>query len=103
MLHIPFRQINQLKGECDSFTEVYAIFLQSGNVPSSLEEDIQRLTAAQQEEHDDSNEEVLNLHVHMYVTKLRYMHVHVLGNFNVYAKLHINNCMVVFCFFFQLG
>ena len=57
MLHIPFRQVDQLKREYASFTEAYAIFLQSGNVPPSLEDDIQRLTTTHQEE-SNSDEEV---------------------------------------------
>ena len=57
MLHVPFRHVNQLKGDEDTFTEAYAIFLQSDNVPTSLEDDIQRLTAHQLE-YDDSDNEV---------------------------------------------
>ena len=57
MLHVPFRHVDHLKGSYASFAEAYAIFLQSGNVPSSLEDDIQRLTTHQLE-NDDSNEEV---------------------------------------------
>ena len=58
MLHVPFRHIDQLKGDKDTFTEAYASFLQSENVPVSLEDDIQRLTAHQLEHHD-SDDEVL--------------------------------------------
>uniref|UniRef100_A0A1X7VQH0 ATP-dependent DNA helicase n=1 Tax=Amphimedon queenslandica TaxID=400682 RepID=A0A1X7VQH0_AMPQE len=39
----PFRDINELKCTYDTFTEAYAEFLQSGNVPRSLEQDIFRL------------------------------------------------------------
>ena len=35
----PFRDINELKSGFDTFTEAYAEFLQSGNVPRSLEQD----------------------------------------------------------------
>ena len=47
MLHVPFRHVDVLKGTCESFTEAYAIFLQTDNVPSSLEDDIRRLTEQQ--------------------------------------------------------
>ena len=40
---MPFRDINELKSGFDTFTEAYAEFLQSGNVPRSLEQDIFRL------------------------------------------------------------
>uniref|UniRef100_A0A1X7U1Y3 Uncharacterized protein n=1 Tax=Amphimedon queenslandica TaxID=400682 RepID=A0A1X7U1Y3_AMPQE len=36
----PFRDINELKSTYDTFTEAYAEFLQSGNIPRSLEQDI---------------------------------------------------------------
>ena len=40
MLHKPFRDINELKTGFNSFSEVYADFLQFGNIPHSLEQDI---------------------------------------------------------------
>ena len=58
MLHVPFRHVNQLKGDKDTFIEAYAIFLQSDNVPTSLEEDIQNLTAHELQRADDSDNEV---------------------------------------------
>lgn len=57
MLHVPFRQVNHLKQQCDSFAEAYASFLQSGNAPPSLEEDIQLLITAHHEKQDDSNDD----------------------------------------------
>ena len=58
MLHVPFRHVDQLMGSCDTFTEAYAIFLQSGNVPPSLEDDIRRLNEHQlaEEDNEDANE-----------------------------------------------
>ena len=56
MLHKPFRRVDQLKGECDTFAAAYAIFLQSGNVPPSLEDDIRRLEQ-QQRHHTEEDEE----------------------------------------------
>ena len=43
MQHKPFRDISELKTGFNSFTEAYADFLQSGNIPRSLEQDIFRL------------------------------------------------------------
>ena len=43
MQHKPFRDINELKTGFNSFTEAYADFLQSGNIPRSLGLDIFRL------------------------------------------------------------
>ena len=54
MLHIPFRQVQELLGDCDTYAAAYAIFLQSGNVPSSLEDDIYRLQ--QQNQHPEEEE-----------------------------------------------
>ena len=56
MLHVPFRHVDELKGDCDSFTDAYALFLQSGNVPPSLEDDITRL-AQQQSQQDDNDDD----------------------------------------------
>jgi ATP-dependent DNA helicase PIF1 len=57
MLHVPFRHLDQLKGTCDSFSESYAIFLQSGNIPPSLEDDIRRLTEHQLLQQQEDEEE----------------------------------------------
>ncbi len=61
MLHVPFHHVDQLKGTCDTFSEAYAIFLESGNVPPSLEDDIRRLNEHQleQDDDDDANEVLL--------------------------------------------
>ena len=56
MLHVPFHHVDQLKGTCDTFSEAYAIFLQSGNVSPSLEDDIRRLTEHQLEQEDNDDE-----------------------------------------------
>ena len=61
MLHIPFRHVDQLKGTCDTFSEAFAIFLQSGNVPPSLE-DIRRLTEHQLEHEEKNDDEVCDLY-----------------------------------------
>ena len=56
MLHIPFRQEEELLGDSDSHAAAYAIFLLSGSVPPSLEEDIHRLE--QQSSGSEDNTEV---------------------------------------------
>ena len=59
MLYKPFRQVEELLDEHDTFVAVYADFLQSGNVPPSLEEDIHRLEQnTQQSSEDDDNAQV---------------------------------------------
>ena len=80
MLHKPFRHINELKGQCDSFAAAYAIFLQSSNVPPSLEDDIRRLEQqVRNTENDEDYTEVCaslctnltfmctHLHIHIYI------------------------------------
>ena len=49
MLHVPFWHIDQLKGTFETFSDAYLIFLQSGNIPPSLEDDIRRLREHQVE------------------------------------------------------
>ncbi len=67
MLHVPFRHIDALKGTCDSFPEAYAIFLQTDNVPPSLEEDIGRLTEQQEENNKDSDQEVCSIEINAHL------------------------------------
>ena len=55
MLHVPFRHQDELLGDETTFSATYANFLQSGNIPSSLEDDIYRL---EQMSHLPSEEEV---------------------------------------------
>ena len=49
MLHQPFSQMEELLGPCDSHSEAYTIFLQSGMVPATLADDIHRVEAAGRE------------------------------------------------------
>ena len=56
MLYVPFRHINQLKETYNTFSEAYSVFLQSANIPPSLEDDIRRLHDQQQHHDDDTNE-----------------------------------------------
>lgn len=48
--------MNQLKAGHDTFAEAYATFLQSGDIPRSLEADIFRLQQQQNETPEDENE-----------------------------------------------
>lgn len=63
MLHIPFWHINQLMGECEKFSDAYHIFLQSANIPTSLEDDIWRLTEHQLEDVEEDIIEILNIFI----------------------------------------
>ena len=68
MLHKPFRHIDELKHRSDTFAAAYALFLQSGNIPPSLEDDIRRLEQQQSQhmvENEEDNEEVNNIHLHV--------------------------------------
>ncbi len=60
MLHKPFVQLDELLGGCDTYAAAYATFLQSGNVPKSLADDIHRLEMAQAEDQQTVDEEVTN-------------------------------------------
>ncbi len=62
MLHKPFRQQEELLGGCDSYAAAYAVFLQSGNLPPSLQNDIHRLEQQSQLTSEDVSTEVC-LHV----------------------------------------
>lgn len=65
MLYKPFRQVQELLGDHDTFAAAYAEFLQSSNVPPSLEDDIQRLEQSSQWSTDDDSTQVwLHVFVH---------------------------------------
>ena len=67
MLHVPFRHQSELLGNNATFTAAYAEFLQSGNIPPSLEDDIHRLQQSSQQLIEDDNEVSLNVFVYIYV------------------------------------
>ena len=56
MQHKPFRQMDDLLSGYDTYIDVYAAFLQSGQIPPSLEDDMYRLLQHLQE-NDDTNED----------------------------------------------
>ncbi len=63
MLHKPFVQLDELLGGCDTYAAAYATFLQSGNVPKSLADDIHRLEMAQAEDQQTVDEEVTIIYI----------------------------------------
>ena len=58
MLHLPFRHQDELLGSETTFAAAYADFLQSDNIPSSLEDDIYRLEQLSQLPTEEDNSEV---------------------------------------------
>ena len=56
MQHKPFRQMGDLLSGYDTYIDAYAAFLQSGQIPPSLEDDMYRLLQHLQE-NDDTNED----------------------------------------------
>ena len=58
MLYKPFRQEEELLQEADTYAAAYATFLQSDDVPPSLEDDIHRLEQQNQHLSDDDSAEV---------------------------------------------
>ena len=49
MMHLPFRQLEDLLGECDTYAAAYTLYLLSGNAPPSLADDIHCLETAERE------------------------------------------------------
>lgn len=58
MLYIPFRQVDQIKDNCDNYIDAYMQFLQSGDAPTSLDDDIFRLEQEIEDDPDDTTETV---------------------------------------------
>ena len=56
MQHKPFRQLSDLLGEFETHVAAYAAFLQSGNVPPSLHDDIHHLEQETQQPTEDNTE-----------------------------------------------
>ena len=53
MLYQPFRDYHQLRAGFHTYTEAYCNYLQSGNIPSCLEDDVQRLLQKEQQDPED--------------------------------------------------
>ena len=56
MQHKPFLQLSDLLGEFETHVAAYAAFLQSGNVPPSLHDDVYRLEQETQQPTEDNTE-----------------------------------------------
>ena len=56
MQHKPFLQLSDLLGEFETHVAAYAVFLQSGNVPPSLHDDVHRLEQETQQPTEDNTE-----------------------------------------------
>ena len=63
MLHQPFRQLDELLGDCDTYSDAYSIFLQSGSVPPSLADEIHLLEAAQRRDNQGNDDEEVNTNI----------------------------------------
>ena len=61
MMYKPFRRQEELLAGSDTYTAAYAIFLQSGNIPPSLEDDIYRLQQQSQQPTEDDTEVYMTL------------------------------------------
>ena len=70
MLHVSFRHRNELLGDSDTFAAAYATFLQNGNVPLSLEDDIHRLEQLSQQPSEIDTTEVCILCTNIFFLSL---------------------------------
>ena len=75
MLHVPFRQQEELLGDHDTYASAYAAFLHSGSIPSSLEDDIYRLDHHNQQP-DEDDSEVTGVFLYNYAQKDYPAYVH---------------------------
>ena len=80
---------SELKRTHDSFTDAYAEFLQSGNVPSSLENDIYRLQQHEQRQQAEGDEEVNMSFMYMYNTSQYTIHCN-------YYHCKCHSCMYIY-------
>ena len=56
MKHKSFREISELLAGCETYADAYAEFLQTEDIPPSLQEDIFRLQQHQQQQNTANNE-----------------------------------------------
>ena len=90
MKHKSFRQVTDLLAGHETYTQAYAEFLQAGNIPSSLEEDIFHLQQHQQQ----ANADEVNVHL-SHTWMYFYMFMENL-TCNVHSNLHctlFRNCL----------
>ena len=64
MLYKPFRRVDDLKADFDTYSEAYLSFLRSGNIPPSLEDDINRILQSDHQNQNDT-QEVSTFHTYM--------------------------------------
>ena len=72
MQHKPFRQMDDLLSGHSTYTDAYAAFLHSGQIPSCLEDDMFRLLQLLQNNDDDSEETEVSYLSHIFVYHLLY-------------------------------
>ena len=65
MQHKSFRQIEDLLSGYNNYVDAYAAFLQSGLIPSSLEDDMYGLLQSNEEENEDSQVSLFCMHTHI--------------------------------------
>ena len=66
MQHKCFRQMSDLLAGYDTYIDAYAAFLQSGQIPLCLEDDMYRLLQLSQSTQDDSEDTPVSVYVHNY-------------------------------------
>ena len=82
MLHQPFRQLEDLLGDCDTYETAYICYLESGSAPPSLADDIHRHEAAQRERTEPDSDEV---YMHSIAFKQTSIHSWESGQYNSYT------------------
>ena len=103
MLHKPFRQVDELRGECDTFAAAYSTFLQSGNVPQSLEDDIKRLEQKHSQNTEEDKEDNTEVCVAQNFCVQACMHIYTiqayinLVSYNCCLHDNVYTCSEVFC------
>ena len=71
MQHKPFCQLSELLAQHETYAEAYTEFLQTGNIPPTLQEDIFRLQQLEASQETTQNE------VNMTVNNCAYYHLHI--------------------------
>ena len=66
MQHKPFRQMDDLLSGCDNYSEAYAVFLQSAQIPPCLEDDMYRLLQILQSSEEDTDNTEVGLSLFLY-------------------------------------
>ena len=72
MRHKAFRQMDDLLTEYDTYIDAYAAFLQSGHIPSSLEDDMYRLLQLLHTTVEESEDSQVGFHIYVFTPQLLY-------------------------------